>query len=82
MAEGLRRVPSVRFALPDGAFYFFVDVPPRLLDGRGAAPAGERKVVTIPGRPSARRGGWLRLSYAASEEAIVEGISRIAQELG
>ena len=84
MAEGLGRVPGVRFALPDGAFYFFVDVSShgssmdvarRLLE--------KRKVVTIPGEAFGPGGaGWLRLSYAASEEAIEEGISRIAQELG
>ena len=83
MADGLRRVPGVRFALPDGAFYFFVDVSShgssldvakRLLE--------RRRVVTIPGEAfGPGGGGWLRLSYAASEEAIVEGTRRMAEEL-
>jgi aminotransferase len=41
-----------------------------------------RRVVTIPGEAFGPGGaGWLRLSYAASEEAIQEGTDRIAQEL-
>jgi len=84
MAGGLARVPGVRFSLPDGAFYFFVDV-----SGHGSSLdvarrlLERRKVVTIPGEAFGPGGaGWLRLSYAASEEAIVEGTARMALELG
>jgi aspartate/methionine/tyrosine aminotransferase len=84
MAEGLSRVPGVRFALPDGAFYFFVDVSAHGSSLEVARRLLERrKVVTIPGEAFGPGGaGWLRLSYAASEEAIEEGTARIARELG
>jgi aspartate/methionine/tyrosine aminotransferase len=83
MAEGLARVPGVRFTLPDGAFYFFVDVSAHGSSLEVARRLLERRrVVTIPGEAFGPCGaGWLRLSYAASEQAIVEGTSRIAEEL-
>ena len=83
MAEALARVPGVRFTLPDGAFYFFVDVSAHGSSLQVARRILERRrVVTIPGEAFGAGGaGWLRLSYAASEEAIVEGVSRIAEEL-
>lgn len=84
MARELRRVPSVTFDLPDGAFYFFVDVSEhgssleiarRLLDAR--------RVITIPGEAFGAGGtGYLRISYAATEDDIVTGIRALAEELG
>jgi aspartate/methionine/tyrosine aminotransferase len=84
MADALERVPGVRFALPDGAFYFFVDISEhgdswtvgrRLLDRAG--------VITIPGVAFGAGGeGHLRISFAASEVEITEGVRRIAEELG
>jgi aspartate/methionine/tyrosine aminotransferase len=84
MAEALGRVPRVRFTLPDGAFYFFVDVSAHGSSLEVAQRILERQeVVTIPGEAFGANGaGWLRLSYAASEDAIVRGVERIAQELG
>jgi len=84
MADELSRVPGVRFDLPDGAFYFFVDVSAH---GGSLELARRilqrRKVVTIPGEAFGERGaGFLRISFAASEEAIREGVRRIALELG
>ena len=84
MLDELAHVPNVRFAPPDGAFYAFVDVSAhgssidvarRILERRG--------VVTIPGEAFGRNGaGWLRLSFAATEDRIREGVRRIAAELG
>lgn len=83
MAQALARVPRVRFSLPDGAFYFFVDVSahgPSLQVAERILT--RRRVVTIPGEAFGANGtGWLRLSYAASEDAILEGVARIAEEL-
>jgi len=83
MARELSRLPHVRFHLPGGAFYFFVDVSAhgpslplaqRILE--------RRKVVTIPGVAFGAGGeGFLRLSYAAREEDIVAGVRAVAQEL-
>jgi aspartate/methionine/tyrosine aminotransferase len=83
MAEELARIPRIRFELPQGAFYFFadfsaygssVDLCRRILD--------RRKVVTIPGEAFGRGApGYVRLSFAATDEQIVAGIRAIADEL-
>lgn len=83
MGAELERIPGVRFAIPDGAFYYFVDVSAfgdatpiamRLLETRG--------VVTIPGEAfGALARGWIRLSYAASEEDIVAGVRALGEVL-
>ncbi len=83
MAEELSRIPRIRFHLPGGAFYFFVDV-----SAYGASLALSRRilerrnVVTIPGIAFGDGGeGFLRLSYAASEKDIVAGVRGMAAEL-
>jgi aspartate/methionine/tyrosine aminotransferase len=84
MAGELARFPRLRWALPDGAFYFFVDV-----SGQGDSLALSRRilerrnVITVPGVAFGPRGeGFLRLSFAASDGDIREGIERIGLELG
>ncbi len=84
MADELARVPGIRFHLPEGAFYFFVDVSSH---GNSLALCRRiltrRKVITIAGEAFGRGGeGFLRISYAAPEDRIVAGIRAIAQELG
>jgi aspartate/methionine/tyrosine aminotransferase len=83
MAEELARIPGIRFELPRGAFYFFVDVSAygqavelcrRILD--------RRKVITIPGEAFGREAsGYLRLSFAATNDDIVRGVRAIGEEL-
>jgi aspartate/methionine/tyrosine aminotransferase len=83
MAEELARIPRLPLTLPDGAFYFFVDVraigsslriAERLLERRG--------VIVIPGEAFGEGGaGFLRISYAASDEHIRTGIRALAAEL-
>lgn len=83
MAEELSRIDGVRFALPDGAFYFFVDVS-RFGDATAIAMRllERRRVVTIPGEAfGANAGGWLRISYAAREADIVAGIAALGETL-
>jgi aspartate aminotransferase len=69
---------------PDGAFYLFIDVEDtspgtedagsafatRLLEAHG--------VAVVPGA-AFRAPGWIRLSYAAALEAVVEGAKRIVE---
>ena len=84
MADALERVPHVTFAPPDGAFYFWVDVSHH---GPGIDVARrilERcNVLVIPG-PAFGGGaeGFIRVSFAAAEDAIERGVQAIAGELG
>ena len=83
MAEELRLIPNLPVTLPDGAFYFFVDVrafgssleiAERLLT--------ERHVIVIPGEAFGPGGvGFLRVSYAATEEHIRTGVRALGAEL-
>ncbi len=83
MAEELARIPRIRFHVPRGSFYFFVDIAAygpslplcrRILDRRG--------VITIPGVAFGVQGeGYLRLSFAASDRDIETGIRALAGEL-
>jgi aspartate/methionine/tyrosine aminotransferase len=83
MADELRAVPGVRFHVPEGAFYFFVDVSrhgPSL--PLCMALLERRQVITVAGTAFGPSGeGFLRLSFAASEDDITRGIRAIAQEL-
>jgi aminotransferase len=69
--------------MPEGAFYFFVDVrrfgssleiAERLLN--------RRRVIVIPGEAFGPGGaGFLRVSYAAKDEDIGSGIRALGDEL-
>jgi aspartate/methionine/tyrosine aminotransferase len=79
----LATIPGLRAEPPDGAFYYFVDVSAY---GESLEIAERilrnRRVVTIPGEAFGRHGrGFLRISFANSDEAIREGVTRIAREL-
>ena len=83
MGRELERIPGIRYARPDGAFYYFVDVRQH---GSAIELAHrllvKRKVVTIPGEAFGENGaGWLRLSFACTDEGIREGLHRIRDEL-
>jgi aspartate/methionine/tyrosine aminotransferase len=83
MAEELRRIPSLPVTMPDGAFYFFVDVrsfgssleiAERLLRNR--------RVIVIPGEAFGPGGaGFLRISYAATDDDIRTGIRALGEVL-
>ena len=83
MADELSRIPDIRFAMPHGGFYFFVDVSAygsslelgrRILQRAG--------VITIPGPAFGAGGeGYLRLSFAAGESDIVRGVRSMGKEL-
>jgi aspartate aminotransferase len=87
MVEGLRSIPGVSCRMPEGAFYAFPDVRGLY----GIAHAGgtlesdldvamwllsEAHVATVAGTPFGAP-GYLRFSYAASEEDIEAGIAAI-----
>jgi len=69
---------------PDGAFYLFIsvqDTNPELEDAGSVFAARlleEHGVAVVPGA-AFRTPGWIRLSYAAAQDAVVEGVQRIVQ---
>ncbi|HEY8317872.1 MAG TPA: pyridoxal phosphate-dependent aminotransferase [Amnibacterium sp.] len=88
IVEGLNRIPGFRTPTPEGAFYVYPDVR-ELLDRewRGRTPTTtleladlileECEVAVVPGEafgPS----GYLRFSYALGDDALAEGVSRLA----
>ncbi len=84
MVNGLNAIPGMRCRLPEGAFYAFPDV--RAFLGKKAGIDSDEAlamhflndahVATVPGS-SFGAPGYLRLSYATSEERIDEGIARL-----
>jgi aspartate aminotransferase len=87
MVEGLRTIPGVRCRMPEGAFYAFADV--RGLYGakhNGVELTSDVEialwlldaahVATVAGTPFCAP-GYLRFSYACSEEEIEQGIAAI-----
>jgi aspartate aminotransferase len=83
-AAAVLREGGVDFVWPDGAFYLFVRVSPALSgeDDAGAAFArrllDERGVAVVPGGAFLTP-EWVRLSYAAPLEHVVEGARRLVE---
>jgi aspartate aminotransferase len=69
---------------PDGAFYLYIDVQdtnPNASDAGSLFAARlleEKGVAVVPGA-AFQTPGWIRLSYAAAQEAVVEGVRRIVR---
>ncbi len=77
------RAAGVSIIEPDGAFYVMVRLPERWAhDSLGAAHAllDEQDVVTVPGSVFGSQGeGYLRMTWAAHEDAVREGLARIGR---
>jgi aspartate aminotransferase len=85
IVASLNRLPGVRCARPGGAFYTFPNITGTGCDARTLQGLLLEKtgVATIAGTSFGEFGeGYLRLSYAASREAIGEAIERIRGFLG
>jgi aminotransferase len=84
MVQGLNSIPGFKCRMPEGTFYAFVNIK-----GTGMSSADiamlllkEARVVTVPGSGFGEAGeGYLRLSFATSEEAIKEGLDRIERAI-
>lgn len=80
----LSEIPSITFVKPQGAFYVMADVSATGLTGEEFADLLLRKkqVAVIPavslGKDDVCK-GFIRLSFAASEEDIIEGTGRIKE---
>jgi aspartate/methionine/tyrosine aminotransferase len=83
LLEGLLRDHGIDHASVEGAFYCMVRLPERwAADSLGAAEAllERHRVLATPGIAFGESGeGWMRLSWVAEEEALRQGIERIAQ---
>ena len=81
MIEGLPKAGFTRFAPPDGAFYFYVDVSAFTQDSRAFAREilEEAGVAVTPGLDfdPVRGHQTLRFSYARSSADIAEGLTRL-----
>src|SRR5262245_29182209 len=80
VVERLGRMPGVRCPRPDGAFYAFPDVRAITHDTASLAERllFDHRVVVSPGEAfGPRSGGFLRLSYASSDEDLAEGLARL-----
>ncbi|HSE93628.1 MAG TPA: aminotransferase class I/II-fold pyridoxal phosphate-dependent enzyme, partial [Methylomirabilota bacterium] len=89
VVEGLNALPGVRCVMPKGAFYAFANVSGlfgRVVPGTGKKLGGSAdvtefflehaRVAVVPGVDFGSD-AHVRLSYAASTEAIREGIARM-----
>ena len=76
----LNKIPGVNCLLAEGAFYLFPNISSfGLKDADFCARLLEtEKVGVIPGSAFGAE-GYLRLSYATSDEIILKGVSRIAR---
>lgn len=89
LLDELAKIPGARVHAPEGAFYCFVNVSERL-PGRHQDRAitddvqlatlllEEARVATVPGTPFGAPGGF-RLSFAAADQTLKDGVGRIAE---
>jgi aspartate/methionine/tyrosine aminotransferase len=78
MTDGLAALPGLRVVEPEGAFYVFVDITATgMTDIEFADGALEAGVQLIPTSLITGGEGFVRISYAADEEAIHEGLRRL-----
>ncbi|OGK34293.1 hypothetical protein A3F59_05715 [Candidatus Roizmanbacteria bacterium RIFCSPHIGHO2_12_FULL_38_13] len=76
-------IRGITFTLPEGAFYFFVNIKKLLKKGETSSKWCERLlakkyVAVVPGEAFCAQ-GYFRLSYAASMKNLKEGIRRIRE---
>jgi len=84
MRSALAAIRDVPWREPDGAFYCLADFRARTADSTALAfdLARRGEVLVVPGEAFGPGGaGWLRLTFASTEEAIREGMARLAAAL-
>lgn len=78
MMDGLDSIPGIRVPEPEGAFYVFADVTGTgMSDVEFADGALEAGVQLIPASLITGGEGFVRVSYAADEDAIEKGLRRL-----
>lgn len=82
VADGFAAIDGLSCFAPQGAFYAFVDISATGMTAKEFAMdlLEKAKVIVVPGHAFGEgSNGYVRLSFAASEETIREGIRRIAK---
>lgn len=84
-AAALLREARVDFIEPRGAFYLFVRVPSRDGDPQPGTTFArelldENDVAVVPGA-AFRTPDWIRISYAAPMQDVLEGVRRVVEKL-
>lgn len=87
LVAGLRKIPGTRCPEPQGAFYVFPNVQGWLAGGREntlklADFLLERLQVAVTPGSAFGAEGYLRLSYAVSEQVLEEGLRRLREAFG
>lgn len=85
LVEGLNQVQGFSCIKPGGAFYAFPNIKSFGVPSQELAVniLNEVQVLATPGSAFGESGeGYLRFSYASSEEAILEGIRRLKKMFG
>lgn len=82
MVEGLNQIKGIKADWPDGAFYVWADISSLNKDSLEFSMKllEQDKVAVIPGEPFGGE-GYIRLSFAASREDIIEGVKRIKKHV-
>ncbi len=81
IVDGLNQIPGISCRRPKGAFYVFPNIKKLGVDCNRFADylLDEGGVATLPGTHFGQYGdGYLRLSYATSQEVIRKGLERIS----
>ena len=79
MYNGLKDIPGLTVSSPEGAFYLFPKYDAGLPAAEMVAHLRSHGVAVRPGSEFGRNGEHhLRLSYAASADAIAKGVERVA----
>lgn len=82
MVNGLNSINKISCLMPQGAFYAFANISRTGLSSREFAVRllQDKHTAVVPGTGFGQAGeGFIRLSYATSEEKILEGLKRMGE---
>ena len=82
ITEEFAKIPGLKCFAPQGAFYAFVDISETGMDARSFAVdlLEKAKVIVVPGTAFGESSSrYIRLSFATSEQTILEGTRRIRE---
>jgi aspartate aminotransferase len=82
VVDSINRIPGMRCARPQGAFYAFPNIEGTGFGERELADRllSEAGVAVLPGTAFGRAGaGFIRIAYTQSEDELTRGLDRIAE---